>query len=166
MTKGMKAGKIINLHHYMILSSSSIQAAVRNSELGITPFDESNLKGASYTFTLSPKLLIPKKVELLIVGGECERYQFTMGPDGYILQPGEFVLGFTAEHLALRDRYACFLGTRGSCAQLGLSVLLSSSIAEPDTDNAIILEIHNAGNSPIRLEAGMKIMKGAFMPVS
>lgn len=150
----------------MILSSSAIKEAVQKNELGIAPFDGSNLKGASYTFTLSPKLLLPKKVELITIRSECEREEFLMSPDGYILRPGEFVLGFTAEHLALRDKYACFLGTRGSCAQAGLSVLLSSSIAEPDTDNAIILEIHNAGSSPIKLEKGMKIVKGVFMPVS
>lgn len=156
---------VINSHYHMILSSFSIQAAVQGGQLGISPFDEGNLKGASYTFTLSPKLLIPQKVELLTVGSECVREEFLMGPEGYVLRPGEFVLGFTAEHLSLKNKYGCFLGTRGSCAQLGLSVLLSSSFAEPDTDNAIILEIHNAGNSPIRLQVGMKIVKGIFMEV-
>jgi hypothetical protein len=46
------------------------------------------------------------------------------------------------------------------CAPVGLSALLSSSIAEPDADNSIISEIHNADNSFVWLEAGMKIVKG------
>ena len=147
----------------MILSSSSIQAAVQEGKLGISPFDVNNLKSASYTFTLSPKLLIPKKADLITVGSGCEHKEIVMGPDGYILRPGEFVLGFTAERLSLKNKYACFLGARGSCAQAGLSVLLGSTFAEPDTDNAIILEIHNAAGSPVKLEAGMKIVKGVFM---
>lgn len=146
----------------MILSSSSIQAAVQKGDLGIAPFDEKNLKGASYTFTLADKLLIPKKSELLTVSSECEREEMTIGSDGYVLQPGDFVLGFTKEHIALNNKFACFLGTRGSCAQIGLNVLLGSDFAEPDTDNNIILEIHNAGNSSIKLEAGMMIVKGIF----
>lgn len=45
----------------MVLSSRFIQSAVQKGDLKITPFDENNLKSASYTFTLSSKLLIPKK---------------------------------------------------------------------------------------------------------
>lgn len=149
----------------MILSSQAIQTAVQNNGLAITPFDEKNLKPNSYTFTLAEKLLIPKKVALIVINGEQEREEVAIGSDGFILQPGDFVLGFTAEHLALKNNYACFLATRGSCAQAGLSVLLSSSFVEPDTDNSIILEIHNAGKSPIKLEAGMKIVKGVFVRV-
>lgn len=149
----------------MVLSSSAIRQALQSGELGILPFDEKNLKSASYTFTLASELLLPRQVPLIVINGEQEREKVSVGAEGYILQPGEFVLGSTAEHLALKDKYVCFLSTRGSCAQAGLSVLLGSSFAEPDTDNAIILEIHNAGNSPIRLSAGMKIVKGIFMPV-
>jgi len=89
-----------------------------------------------------------------------------MGPDGYVLNPGDFLLGFTAEHLDLKGKFACFLGARGSCAQAGLSVLLSSDFAEPDTDNPIILEIGNAGRCPIRINTGLRIVKGIFVPVT
>ncbi|MDD3007107.1 MAG: hypothetical protein PHX30_06040 [Candidatus Pacebacteria bacterium] len=150
----------------MILSSSSIQAAVQKNELGISPFDESNLKGASYTFTLSPKILIPEKVSLVIINGEQKREEIAMGIEGFVLHPGEFVLGLTAERLSLKNKYVCFLSARGSCAQTGLSVLLSSIFAEPDTDNQIILEIHNTSSSPIKLEIGMKIVKGVFMQMT
>ena len=149
----------------MILSESAIKSAIQKGDMFIEPFDEKNLKSASYTFTLSPKILIPKKVSLITINGEQEREEIIMGPDGFVLNPGDFVLGYTAERLSLKNKYACFLGTRGSCAQLGLSVLLSSNFAEPDTDNTIILEIHNASNSPIKLEAGTKIVKGVFMEV-
>lgn len=149
----------------MILSDTVIQTAVRQGDLRIEPFSEDHLKGASYTFTLSPRLSIPKPVPLIVINGEQAHEEIEMGSEGYVLASGEFVLGYTAEHLALQSKYGCFLSTRGSCAQAGLSVLLSSSFAEPDTDNAIILEIHNASGSPLKLTAGMKIVKGIFMPV-
>ncbi len=136
----------------MILSKQSIIDAVQKGEIGISPFDETNLKDASYTFTLAPKLLI-------------HGIEQVMGEDGYALQPGEFVLGYTAEKLTLHGKYGCIMSTRGSVAQKGLSVLLGSAFAEPDTDNVIILEIHNASAVPILLTPDLKIVKGVFAPV-
>ena len=149
----------------MILSSDTIKNAIDKGDLLIKPFDEKNLKPASYTFTLAAKLLIPKKVPLIVIGGEQESEEAVIGSDGFILNPGDFVLGYTDEYLSLKNKYACFLSTRGSCAQVGLSVLLGSAFAEPDTDNCLILEIHNASNCPIKLDKGMKIVKGVFVEV-
>ena len=150
----------------MILSNNAIKEAVSKGDMLIAPFDENNLKSASYTFTLSPKILIPEKVPLVIINGEQKREEIVIGIEGFILHPGEFVLGLTAERLSLKNKYVCFLSARGSCAQAGLSVLLSSIFAEPDTDNQIILEIHNTSSSPIKLEIGMKIVKGVFMQMT
>ena len=149
----------------MLLSGDLIQKAVGKGDLLIESFNEKNLKQASYTFTLSSKLLIPKAAALLKIGGKPEHEEISIGSDGFVLNPGDFVLGYTAEHLALKNKYACFLSTRGSCAQAGLSILLGSDFAEPDTDNPLVLEIHNVSNSPIKLEAGMKIVKGIFVRV-
>lgn len=148
----------------MILSSDAIKTAIQKDDLSIEPFNEQNLKPASYTFTLSEKILVAKKVPVINVG-ECEREEVIMGSDGFILNPGEFILGCTEEHISLNNKYGCFLSTRGSCAQVGLNVLLGSDFAEPDTDNCILLEIHNASGCPIKLEKGMKIVKGIFIPL-
>ena len=63
-----------------------------------------------------------------------------MKEDGYILDPGEFVVGFTAEKLTLPQGIYCILGTRGSRAQLGLDVLQSSTLVEPGSDNQLALK--------------------------
>jgi dCTP deaminase len=149
----------------MALSAISIKEAVESGELSIAPFDADNLKPASYTFTLSSRLSAPRQCELVRPGEKPEREEMVIGPEGFALPPGGFVLGCTRERVALRGKFVCLLGTRGSCAQLGLNILLSSTVVEPDTDNCIILEIHNAGNSPIRLEEGMRIVKGVFLRV-
>lgn len=139
----------------MFLSGKAIEQAVLGGDLGITPFDASNLKGASYTFTLSQKLRI-------LGASKEEGKEIEISSDGFLLEPGAFVLGFTNEKLALKDKYVCFLSARGSCAQMGLNILLGSYLAEPDTNNIQILEIHNASPFPLKLEAGMRIVKGAF----
>lgn len=135
----------------MFLSGKAIEHAVLNGDLGIVPFDTSNLKGASYTLTLSPKLKIVE------TSTEIE-----IPTEGFVLEPGTFILGFTNEKLSLRDKYVCFLSARGSCAQIGMNILLGSYLAEPDTDGIQILEIHNVSASPIKLKSGMKVVKGAF----
>lgn len=136
----------------MILSGASIERAVENGELGIDPFVKDNLKAASYTFTLGSKLTVNGSEQMI-------------GAEGYTLEPNGFLLGYTQEKLSLRGKYGCFLSTRGSIAQMGLSVLLGSSFAEPDTDQVVTLEIHNVSGAPIRLEVGMKLVKGVFIPV-
>ena len=149
----------------MILSGDSIKNAIKKGDLVITPFDAKNLKGASYTFTLSSKLLIPKDAPLLKVDDTQDHEEIGIGFEGFVLNPGEFILGYTAEHLSLKNNFACLLSTRGSCTQVGLSVLLGSDFAEPDTNNPQMLEIYNVSKSPIKLEKGMKIVKGIFFQV-
>lgn len=146
----------------MFLSGSSIEQAVRDGSLGIDPFDSSNLKEASYTFSLSSRILIPKEGSVLSLSPKPKYEEVPTGPSGFLLNPGSFVLGFTQEKLSLKNKYVCFLSTRGSCAQIGLNVMLGSNFAEPGTDNPQILEIHNVASSPIKLETGMKIVKGVF----
>lgn len=136
----------------MILSKDSILKAVKDGVIGIAPFTEENLKEASYTFTLAPKLLVR--------GSEV-----TMDEEGYELQPKKFVVGYTNEKLVLNGKYGCILSTRGSVAQKGVAALLSDQYCEPDTDNIIALAIYNASHTPYKLEVGLKIVKGIFAPV-
>ena len=82
------------------------------------------------------------------------------------MQPGEFVIGFTTETLTLNGKFGCFLSARGSCAQIGLSVLIGSNFAEPDTDNPQALEMVNVSKLPIKLVVGMPIAKGIFSPLN
>ena len=150
---------------HMILSSSSIEQAIAHGEIGITPFEKENLKGASYTFTLGSKIRIPKIGVTTSVDTKAPSDEHEMDSTGFILEPGKFILGVTRESLALNGKFGCFLSVRGSCAQIGLNALLSSSFAEPDTDNPQILEIQNASQNPIRLYTRMKIVKGIFMRI-
>ncbi len=85
--------------------------------------------------------------------------------DGYVLNPGEHVLGMTAERVTLHGKYSCLLSTRATCAQMGLDVTQSSFYCEPDTDNKFTLEISNTSSLPIRLFKGIKIVKGIFLPI-
>ncbi len=122
----------------MILSSKSIQQAIKNSLITIEPFDAANLKEASYTFTLQ---------------------------DEITLQPDEFAVGLTNEKITLAQSICCFLSTRGSVAQMGVDTLQSSTFVEPGSNNQLKLEIKNNSNVPVTLAKGTKIVKGIFSEI-
>ena len=146
----------------MFLSGEKIEQAIKEGSLGILPFDRNNLKGASYTFTLASKILMLKQTGILDVEQKPEYEEHSIGSDGFILKPGTFVLGYTQEKLTLNNKYICFLSARSSLAQVGLNTLLGSFFAEPNTDSPQVIEIHNTASIPIKLRAGMKLVKGVF----
>jgi deoxycytidine triphosphate deaminase len=149
----------------MILSGQKIKQCVQESHIGIDPFIETNLKEASYTFTLDSKLRLLEDGQTLRTDVKLNYKEISIPEEGFTLQPGQFVLGFTKEHLKLNNKFACTLSARGSCAQIGLNILLGSHFAEPDTDSQLVLEISNVGGIPIMLFANMLIVKGVFMVV-
>ncbi len=149
----------------MILSGKDIEAAVRNGEIGIEPFDTVQLKPASYVFTLGERLWRPAPTspqpspghgrESFIDSREdVELEEIPFPADGYLLQPGGFVIGRTCERVKLNGKFMMQLDTRSSLAQMGLNVTQSSTWAEPETDNTFVLEISNQGELPVRLFPG------------
>ena len=135
----------------MFLNKEKIKIAIETGKLSISPFVENNLKSASYTFTLNSSLKNP------YTGKETQ-----INEDGHRLSPGEFILGYTEEILDLKNNFLCVLGTRGSIAQKGIDAVQSSIIAEPDTNNRLILEIVNNSSEDFLLFSGMNIVKGIF----
>jgi len=86
--------------------------------------------------------------------------------EGFILKPGAFVIGKTVETINLRNKYILILGNRSSLAQQGIDVLQSSTIAEPDTNGQLTLEINNNGPKTVYLMPGMGIAKGIFSEIN
>ena len=149
----------------MFLSAQQITTAIKNGEIGITPFLEQNIKPASYTFTLAETIFEFEEQNELTIETKPRLRKVQIPEDGYLLQPHTFILGSACEHLQLNGNYLCILSTRGSCAQIGLNVLQSSLIAEPDTNNPQKLELYNANNLPVRLTKNMPLVKGIFASI-
>lgn len=148
----------------MFLSDKQIQEYIANQKLSITPFIPENLKPGSYTFTLSSQIRkFSASAELIDANENSNKLTEIDITSGYILQPNEFIIGYTNETVTLPDNILCILGTRGSMAQIGLNVLQSSIIAEPGTNNIFALEISNHNTIPIKILPGLKICKGVFL---
>ena len=122
------------------------------------------LKPASYTFTLNNILFKPMSVNEIDARKDDLEYQKIIIPaKGYVIKPGDFVLGQTRETLSISDKLVCFLEARTSLARIGLTVLQGSIFVEPgQEDSHETLEIKNISSNPIRLYPSMKIVKGIF----
>src|SRR3989344_2863270 len=97
----------------MMLSGDQIKKAVGLGEILIDQFDEGLLKGASYTFTLGNKLRKLKSVEYVDTSDKDHDFEeFEIGEEGYLLQPGEFVICHTKEKLKLNQNICCFLSMK------------------------------------------------------
>jgi dCTP deaminase len=89
--------------------------------------------------------------------------------DGYPLQPGEFVLGFTSQHifLPLQSRIAARVEGKSSLARIGVGVHVTAPTihagfgfnkAAPEKPGLPIqLEVFNLGSFIVHLDAGMPI---------
>lgn len=84
--------------------------------------------------------------------------------DGYLLEPGRLILGWTAEYLDLREdpRLAARVEGKSSLARLGLAVHVTAPTIHAGFDGHIQLEIINHGGMPIRLRTGMRICQLVF----
>lgn len=82
-----------------------------------------------------------------------------IGTDGFVLDPGRLVLGWTGERVDLKPttRLAARVEGKSSLARIGLIVHLTAPTIHAGSTGRIQLEIINLGPRPIRLRAGMKV---------
>ena len=86
----------------MVLSDSDIQKFLSSGDIKIDPFDQSMIKGGSYTFTLNNILFIPKQQGMIDANNpNVELETITIGEDGFVINPGDFLLGQTKEKLSI-----------------------------------------------------------------
>jgi dCTP deaminase len=84
--------------------------------------------------------------------------------DGYLLQPGILVLGWTKEYVNLKydARLAARVEGKSSLARLGLAVHVTAPTIHSGFDGRVRLEIVNHGVLPIRLRPGMRVCQLIF----
>jgi dCTP deaminase len=79
--------------------------------------------------------------------------------NGYPLEPGLLILGWTKEFVDLRQsRLAARVEGKSSLARLGLSIHLTAPTIHAGFQGRIRLEIVNHGHHPIILRSGMRNM--------
>lgn len=88
----------------------------------------------------------------------------TLESDGYVLRPGDFILGWTSEYIDLKidTRVAARVEGKSSLARLGVVVHMTAPTIHAGFDGQIRLEIGNNGHFPVRLRPKMRICQLVF----
>lgn len=170
----------------MTLSDNEIAKRVHYNEdsLDISPYNETNLQPASYDLRLGRQFKILRKVSLrdkivqtikrLLPLSNAEPAHFDPvedevteevvnlnNEDGFILKPGEFVLGHTQEVVSIPDDLVGVVHGRSSWARIGINPHLGGYI-DPGFEGQITLELSNLTDSAIKIRTGQRFCQIAF----
>jgi dCTP deaminase len=143
----------------MILAKPEILRRIKAGKIRIEPYDENAVGPASIDLTLDNKLRIFNS-DQHITQPDINYKTLTNLVDisaGYLLEPGELVLGITKERMTLPDDLCGWLNSRSRFARIGLMSHIAAPFLAPGISNKQILEIYNAGRNKIWLRPGMKI---------
>jgi dCTP deaminase len=82
--------------------------------------------------------------------------------DTLLIEPGEFVLGTTLEHIELPDNVAAQLTGRSSIGRQGIVVHATAGWIDPGFRGQITLEIFNMSHETVALERGNRVAQLVF----
>ena len=155
----------------MILSDIDIRKAVADGRIGIDPFDEDDVQPSSVDLHVDryfrvfhnarhPFIDVKKPMEDLTEEVEV------VDDEPFILHPGEFVLGSTAEYVRLPHDLVARLEGKSSLGRLGLLIHSTAGYVDPGFEGHLTLELSNVANLPITIYAGMKIGQISFFKLT
>lgn len=146
---------------YMLLSDGGIARALNTGDIRIDDLDLLQaVQPASIDVRLGEELRIFNDAGDDIVDPEVRQEDSVpkrIGPQGFIVDPGEFLLGSTAERVEVGPSHAMQFTGKSSLARLGLQVHMTAGHIDPGFAGKITLEIHNVRPKPFRLQRGMWI---------
>ncbi len=148
----------------MILAKPEILRQIRDGRIKIEPYDETAVGPASIDLTLDDKLRV-FNTDRHITRADIDYRTLAKLTDiagGYLLEPGELVLGITKERITLPGNVCGWLNSRSRFARIGLMSHIAAPFLAPGISNRQILEIYNAGRNKIKLMPGMRICHVVF----
>jgi len=152
----------------VILSDRSIREELAAGRIVIEPLIESFIQPSSVDLTIDRYFRVFRNHTLGFIDVKEDMENLTelveIGDDDvFILHPGEFVLGSTAERVALPDDLVARLEGKSSLGRLGLLIHSTAGFVDAGWDGHLTLELSNVANLPITLYPGMKIGQISFL---
>lgn len=142
----------------MILTGKKILEEVEGGKIRIEPFDAARITTNSYDLALGKKLIrYTSEVLDPKIRPEFETVEIPAG--GYLMQPGEFLLGHTEEKIG-SDHYVPLIHARSGVARMGLFVHVTADLIDIGSYGNSTLQLHST--LPVRLYAGMKLAQVTF----
>ena len=131
----------------------------------VQPFRQDCVEPASIDLHLSDEFLVPdiSNVRCVDLNEPIDFMKHVVvGIDGYVLHPGEFILGVTEERVSLPDNVVGKIEGKSSLGRLGLMVHVTAGFIDPGFRGPVTLEMKNLLQIPIVLRPGKKICQLAF----
>lgn len=151
----------------MILPDRDIQYMVKENEIDIEPYNESQVEPASYDIQLDDSVMFFDEEgdgEVIVNPDSDGKNYDTLEKDisdGIHIQPGTFFLASTKERIELPDFIGATVMGRSSFGRLGLEIHRAGWI-DPGFCGTVTLELDNASPNTIYLEEGMRIGQLVF----
>jgi dCTP deaminase len=152
-----------------VLSDGTIRRLVEAGEIVIKPWDPSLVQPASVDLRLGDSFRVfsnHKVATIDLRDGPPENLTeevVVSEQDGFVIHPGEFCLGRTAEWVELPDGVVARIEGKSSLGRLGLIVHATAGFIDPGWKGTLTLELNNLTRVPIKLYPGLLIAQLSFM---
>ncbi|MEZ5372513.1 MAG: dCTP deaminase [Microthrixaceae bacterium] len=151
----------------MILADASIRALIDSGALVFDPYEPELVQPASVDVRLGRQFRVMRNSRLTHIDPvtvDDTLMETVNVPDGgpFVLHPGEFALGHTAETLGLPDNVVGIVNGKSSLGRLGVQVHATAGFVDPGFRGVIVLELSNVATLPILLRPGMKVAPMVF----
>jgi dCTP deaminase len=157
----------------MILSDRSIREALAAGRIEIDPLTEAYIQPSSVDLTMDRYFRVFRNHTAGIIDVKenmedlTELVEVADDPDArFVLHPGEFVLGSTAERVRLPTDLVGRLEGKSSLGRLGLLIHSTAGFIDAGWDGHITLELSNIATLPITLYPGMRIGQISFLKMT
>ena len=159
----------------MILSDTDIARRLKAGDLVIDPLDDPELQiqPASVDLRLGTEFLEFRRTNIPCIHPDSERevdeyVTETVVEEGgaFILHPGDFVLGTTAERVEIPPDLLAHVEGRSSLGRLAIVVHATAGLCDPGYRGQITLELSNLGAAPVALKPGMRVSQLTFTELS
>jgi dCTP deaminase len=155
----------------VILSDRSIREELAAGRIRLDPSDGSLIQPASVDVRLDRyfRVFLNHTMPVIDVKKNLEELTRLVEIDDdrpFVLHPGEFVLGSTAERVALPDDLVARLEGKSSLGRLGLLIHSTAGYIDPGFDGTITLELSNVARLPISIYPGMPIGQISFLQMT
>lgn len=154
----------------MMLSDYDICRFVASGDIYIENFSDDMVQPASVELTLGSDFSIYEETGEPLDPTAFKPWDLGLttigGPGGFVLYPGQFALGTTAERVKLAPTISAQLNGKSSLGRMGLTVHVTAGFIDPGFEGHITLEMVNLLKRPLLLTPGMRIAQLAFFKLS
>lgn len=150
----------------MILSDVDLRHRLKEGDLVIDPLvdPELQIQPASVDLRLGNEFIEFERANVPFVRpGELDEVDdytsetYIEDDDEFILHPGDFVLGTTAEHVEIPNDLVASIKGRSSLGRLAVVVHATAGFIDTGWKGHITLELSNLGNTPVALSPGSRV---------